>query len=322
VFARHEAVLVEHARRLTVDQTAQMLQHWLLRADPDREKRDRQNGDRLHVSATFEGAIVIDGVYTSDDGEAIRAAVAAEHERLWRAEKASGGLTRTAAQRRAAALAEVIRRATGNERGRPTIAVTIGLDVLTGGAGTGRVDATGQPVSAETARRLACDARIVPVVLGSAAVPIDIGRAARTITAALRRALTLRDRRCVFPGCDRPPGWCDGHHIVHWADGGPTDMSNLAMLCDHHHKLMHEGGWSMARAPDGTTLTFTRPDGTQLEREHPVDRESEAEHDHRGTDPPARGTQHAGGTGQRCECDEDRAADRGRAHRSRDAMVG
>jgi hypothetical protein len=67
----------------------------------------------------------------------------------------------------------------------------------------------------------------------------------------------------VFPGCDRPPGWCDGHHIVHWAYGGPTALANLALLCHHHHKAIHEGRWSMARAPDGT-LTFTRPDGTPL----------------------------------------------------------
>lgn len=86
----------------------------------------------------------------------------------------------------------------------------------------------------------------MPVVLGSAGEP-----------------LAIRDRGCVFPGCDRPPGWCDGHHIVHWADGGPTDLANLALLCNHHHKAIHEGGWTMARAPDGT-LTFTPPDRTPL----------------------------------------------------------
>ncbi len=178
VFRAHEAVLVEHARRLTVDQTARMLQHWLLRADPDRESRDRRDGDRLHVSSTFQGTTVLDGLYTSDDGEVVRAAIAAEYERLRRAEKASGGPTRTAAQRRAAALAEVIRRAVGAERGRPTVSVTIRLDDLTHGTGSGQVDDTGQPISAEAARRLACDARIVPVVLGSRGEPLDLGRAA------------------------------------------------------------------------------------------------------------------------------------------------
>ncbi len=263
VFARDEAMLVEHACRLTVDQTALMLRHWLVQADPDREKRERAEGDRLHVSSTFDGTTVLDGVYTSEDGAVIKTAVDAEYERLRRAERASGGPTRTAAQRRAAALAEVVRRAVGAEPGRPTISVTIGLDDLVDATGCGHVDDTGEPVLAETVRRLACDARIIPVVLGGTSEPIDVGRAARAVTPAQRRALTLRDRGCVFPGCDRPPGWCDGHHIVHWADGGPTDMANLALLCNHHHTALHEGGWTMARAPD-TTLTFTRPDGTPL----------------------------------------------------------
>jgi hypothetical protein len=278
VFARHEAVLVEHTQRLTVDQTAQMLQHWLLRADPDREARNRQNGDRLHVSATFEGAIVVDGVYTSEDGAVVKAAVDAEYERLWRAERASGGPTRTAPQRRASALAEIARRAMCGQTGRPTIAVTISLGDLEARSGPARVDETGSPISAGAVRRLACDARIIPVVLDGASDPIDVGRAARTITPAQRRALTLRDRGCVFPGCDRPPAWCDGHHIVHWADGGPTDLANLVFLCHHHHEAMHEGGWSMARAPDGT-LSFFRPDGSRLEREHAVDRERDAKDD-------------------------------------------
>ena len=137
VFARDEAVLVDHACRLTVDQTAVMLRHWLLQADPDREKRERGEGDRLHVSSTFDGATVLDGVYTSEDGAVVKAAVDAEYERLWRAERASGGPTRTAAQRRAAALAEVMRRAVGAEPGRPTITVTIGLDDLVHGEGAG-----------------------------------------------------------------------------------------------------------------------------------------------------------------------------------------
>ena len=263
VFARDEEMLVGHARRLTVDQTAQMLRHWLLAVDPDGIGGGQGEGDRLHVSSTFDGTTVLDGVYASEDGAVIKAAVDAEYERLWRAERASGGPVRTAAQRRAAALAEVIRRAVGAEPGRPTISVTISFDDLAAGTGCGHVDESGEPLHPETVRRLACDARIIPVVLDGRSEPIDVGRAARAITPAQRRALTLRDRGCVFPGCDRPPGWCDGHHIVHWAEGGPTDMANLVLLCNHHHKAMHEGGWTMARAPDAT-LTFTRPDGTPL----------------------------------------------------------
>lgn len=104
-FERDEAMLVTHARELTVDETAQFLRHWLLRADPDGGRGDANgDGDRLHVSTTFDGATALDGMYTSEDGAVIKAAVDAEYERLWRAERESGGLTRTAAQRRAAAL--------------------------------------------------------------------------------------------------------------------------------------------------------------------------------------------------------------------------
>ncbi len=219
VFARDEQLLVSHARRLTVDQTALMLQHWLLQADPDGGP-GKGDGDRLHVSSTFEGTTVLDGVYSSEDGAVIKAAVDAEYERLWRAERASGGPTRTAAQRRAAALAEVVRRAVGAEPGRPTVSVTISFDDLAAGIGGGHVDETGEPLHPETVRRMACDARVVPVVLDGRSEPLDVGRACRTVSPAQRRALTIRDRGCVFPGCDRPPGWCDGHHIVHWADGG------------------------------------------------------------------------------------------------------
>ena len=263
-FERDEELLVTHARKLTVDQTAQFLRHWLLRADPDGGRGDANgDGDRLHVSATFEGATALDGMYTSEDGAVIKAAVDAEYERLWRAERASGGPTRTAAQRRAAALAEIVRRAVGAERGRPTLTVTISLDDLVRGAGPGFIDATGEHLHPETVRRMACDAGVIPVVLGGAGEVLDYGRARRTVSTTQRRALALRDRGCVFPDCDRPPGWCEGHHIVPWPAGGATDMANLALLCHHHHKAVHEGGWTLARAPDGR-LSFTRPDGTPL----------------------------------------------------------
>jgi hypothetical protein len=289
VFARDEQVLVDHARRLTVDQTALMLHHWLLAADPDGGS-GTGDGDRLHVSETFAGATAVDGLYTSEDGPIVRAALDAEYERLWRAERASGGPMRTPAQRRAAALAELARRAVGADPGRPTIAVTISVDDLQARSGSGRVDQTGQPVAPETARRLACDANVVRIVTGGASEPLDVGRASRTVSPAQRRALTIRDRGCVFPGCDRPPGWCDGHHIVHWADGGPTDLANLALLCHHHHKAMHEGRWSMARAPDGS-LEFTRPDGTPLQREHAVHREGDPDDDQSCSDDSTRATQ-------------------------------
>jgi hypothetical protein len=103
----------------------------------------------------------------------------------------------------------------------------------TGGAGTSRgtVGAgtldDGTVVSATTARRLACDAAVLPAVLGGAGQVLDVGRSRRLFTGPLRRALVLRDRGCAFPGCDRPPSWCEAHHLRHWAHGGPTSLAKV-----------------------------------------------------------------------------------------------
>src|SRR5215212_4840076 len=114
------------------------------------------------------------------------------------------------------------------------------------------VTETGVPLSAGLARRLACDATVIPMVLGSASEPLDVGRATRLIPPAIRRALIARDRGCAFPGCRRPPRWCDAHHIQHWADGGPTSLVNLVLLCDFHHDVIHHGQWTV-------TITDGRP---------------------------------------------------------------
>jgi len=117
---------------------------------------------------------------------------------------------------------------------------------------------TGVPVSAETVRRWACDCQIIPMVLGTAAEPLDVGRAARTPPPPLRRALDARDGGCAFPGCDRPPKWSRAHHIWHWTRGGPTSIGNLVLLCDHHHKAVHHHGWDVHIDTDGLP-TFYPP---------------------------------------------------------------
>jgi hypothetical protein len=105
---------------------------------------------------------------------------------------------------------------------------------------------------------LACDAAIVPVVLGSASEPLDVGRSTRTIPAAIRRALTVRDGGCAWPGCDVPPARCDAHHVEHWADGGETEVCNLCLLCSRHHFFIHHDGWTLHIDPDAHP-TFTPP---------------------------------------------------------------
>ncbi|HSK55344.1 MAG TPA: DUF222 domain-containing protein, partial [Jiangellales bacterium] len=172
---------------------------------------------------------------------------------------------RTGGQRTADALVELARRAVAGQccagGGLPesggeaaTVLVTLSLDALRAGLGAALLP-TGEVISAAAARRIACDAKLVPAVLDGESMPLDVGRTRRLFTPAQRRALALRDGDgCAFPGCDRPGSWCDAHHLHHWVDGGPTDLSNGVLLCGHHHQVIHRGEWAVVMATD------SRPD--------------------------------------------------------------
>jgi hypothetical protein len=110
---------------------------------------------------------------------------------------------------------------------------------------------------------MTCDAKIARVITDGPSVILDKGHTTRTVSTDQRHALTVRDRGCVFPGCDRPPGWCHAHHIKHWANDGPSDLDNLALLCSHHHHLVHEGHFGLERDHHGDPV-FTRPNGTRI----------------------------------------------------------
>ncbi len=121
----------------------------------------------------------------------------------------------------------------------------------------------GPALALDTARRLACDATVVGLVEGQNGEPLNIGRKTRSIPAPIARALKARDGGCRCPGCDRTR-FTEGHHIIHWADGGETDLKNLVTLCSFHHQLVHEGGFGLTGTGDGE-LVFTRPDGRRVE---------------------------------------------------------
>jgi len=116
----------------------------------------------------------------------------------------------------------------------------------------------------ETIRRLACDASVSVLTQDSRGNPLRLGRKHRVVSSALRRALWARDRGCAFPGC-RHRLYVEGHHYVHWIDGGKTDIENTLLLCSQHHRLLHEGRYSIHRLADGR-FEFRRPDGRVIPR--------------------------------------------------------
>jgi hypothetical protein len=128
---------------------------------------------------------------------------------------------------------------------------------LTGGAG--RAD-----LPIETVKRLLCDCSLVTVVEDEKGRPLDVGRKQRIVSTPLKRALQARDRGCTFPGCHRKR-YADGHHLKHWIDGGETTPENMTLLCTHHHKKLHEGGFSIAKDADDT-LRFLTDDGRTIPR--------------------------------------------------------
>src|SRR6478735_9844522 len=158
---------------------------------------------------------------------------------------------RPVGRRRGEALIEALRRSvtathpgTGEPTGNPKAVVMLTLDfeTLRAQCGAARVLGTvadGVLLGCDTIRRLACDAAIIPVVLGAAGQILDQGREQRLFSKGQIRALWLRDRCCTFPGCHAPAAWCDAHHLIHWIDGGPTNLDNAALLCGRHHTIVH-----------------------------------------------------------------------------------
>ena len=246
-FAAGEAGLVEAAEMTSPHELAQVVRRWAEDADPgdsaDRAERLRERR-RLRVFPDAFGMVRVDGELDPETGETVMTALRAIRDADARGAGFDG---RTAEQRAADALGELSRQwldrtdrpQVAGER--PHLTLTVGLDALRGRRGRAGDLAHGTAPTVAMARRLACDAAVIPVVMGGASEPLDIGRKTPVIPPAMRRAVVLRDGHCRFPGCDRPQAWCDAHHIVHWADGGVTALANLVLLCRAHHRAVHEG---------------------------------------------------------------------------------
>ena len=243
-FVRDERLLVTAATTLGSRDVARTIDYWRQAADAERfcaNEHAAYARRRLYVSRTAFGMGRLDADLDPESLHVIATAIDAIADPAGR-----DGDERTSAQRRCDALVDICRHAldhgdlpvSGGQR--PHISALIDVEVLQRhGLGTSELG-DGRVISGEAARRLACDAAITRVITDGPSSICDVGRTTRTVPAATRTALDVRDRGCTWQGCDRPSHWCDAHHIEHWADGGPTDLDNLQLLCRHHHRLTHE----------------------------------------------------------------------------------
>jgi len=240
-----ERVLLKTARKVTPGKfyyKAQQYRHAVQPKAYADEQAEQARQNRLSMSVANDGTYFIDVVLDPVTGAAVRGALeplarpSGEHD------------SRGYDQRMADALVEVI---THGGQHNVQLQVTSSVETLLGLVGAqGAEMEFSLPVSSKTVERWACDCSLTRVLMQDSVV-IDVGRAKRVISGPTKRALRARDGHCVWPGCERPASWSDGHHLVHWIHGGSTDLENLVLLCHRHHRMVHEDNWQVVKTDDG-----------------------------------------------------------------------
>ena len=278
--ARAEVALLEQAVLVDASELAGWGDKLLEVLDPDGcERRDEQALDRSERSAHLNrflsiredglGGAYLKGRGTVEDVAVVKSALASLSAPLPATDPdcgLEGSDPRDHSTRTWDALVEACQRLSDAEvlpedhGAKPRVTVTIDIDALRTGLGAAVLD-TGERLSAAAVRKLACDAELIPAVLGNAGEVLDVGRTQRLVTAAIWKAVVLRDRHCRFPGCRRPPIACDAHHLTHWADGGPTSLDNLVLLCRAHHTVIHCTGWQVRLNRHDRRPEFRPPTG-------------------------------------------------------------
>jgi hypothetical protein len=263
LYGEHEAQLTSSLAELSVADAAAVMRSWRLHVESSEDGAEApERPSELYMSRTLDGRRELSGHLGAEDAAVVEAAISAAQGDV----PADGeGPMPTGAQRRAEALVDVCRwfltnydKAPSGARNRPQLSVIVSLSDLAQDL-PGRM-ADGTAVPASTISRLACDAMLHRIVMAGRSAILDYGSAVRTVSPALWAALVVRDGHCRHPGCDRPPSWCEAHHVRHFSKGGPTCLSNLVMACSRHHHLWHDHGWDLQLRPDGT-LVLTSPIG-------------------------------------------------------------
>jgi RNA polymerase sigma factor (sigma-70 family) len=260
-----EEELLELAQEATAAQLERLLRSYRRAVSEEEEEAARE---RRYLSTRWEddGTLAIRGSLPAEEGALLLKALELGREALQKERMEAGGDAEPPSHADAllaaveTVIAEGLSEAGGGDRHQ--VVVHVDADLLAGeqAEGAAQLDG-GSALSPESARRLACDASIVTLV-EKAGEPLSVGRKTRSVPPSLARALRSRDGGCRFPGCGRTR-FVDAHHVRHWAHGGATSLENLVQLCRHHHRLVHEGGFSVEAAGGG--FVFRRPDGGIIE---------------------------------------------------------
>jgi hypothetical protein len=267
-----EERLLAVGRAGTAEHVVRIVRGWrrMDRKAEEQEAARRHASRSLHVYPDEDGSVRIRGRLTAEMGALLVKALAAAREALYqrRRDQAREADPPTMEQQQADALELLAEAALRHELdpGAPgeryQVVVHVDADVLVDADAPGQsVFEDGARVPAGTSQRLACDASRVVMRHDADGLIVEVGARTRTIPPALRRALHYRDGGCRFPGCGVRFG--QGHHIEHWAHGGPTTLSNLVLLCRRHHRAVHEEGFQVDQQLDGE-LRFRRPDGRPI----------------------------------------------------------
>lgn len=280
----NEADLLELAEGVTTAQLEKIVRAMKKGSRPEESDWDRERHESrgLSVFPDDHGMYVVKGKLTPEVGALLMRALEAAGDALCREKPIPGALDperarREGKQRRADAIGLLAERAlnagfetasdtpvSGSRGSRYQVTLHVDPETLSADAEPGRSDLEdGTRLSAESARRLACDTSVVRVEHAADGSVLDVGRKTRTISPALRRALEVRDQGCRFPGCGLR--FTDAHHLKHWADGGETSLGNCLLLCRHHHRLVHEGGWSIGWDRERRPLFFDPRGGLHYE---------------------------------------------------------
>src|ERR1700681_3315319 len=255
-----EDALIKKARDNSPGKFHYICTHYRHSADPRRyaeEQAELVQNRRLKVSTWMDGTVLLSGQFDPEGGAVLLTALKPL------ARKSGAHDDRDLEHRMGDAAVELAMHSLDAglipQRGsqRTHLMVTATLETLQGLPGAAAADMElSLPISSKTVERLACDASITRIILGSDSMVIDVGRAKRTISGPARKALNVRDKHCTWPNCERTAGWGSGHHVKHSAHGGTNEPPNLTLLCNRHHWMVHEGNWQIVRGDDGRMLTI------------------------------------------------------------------